>query len=234
MSGYKGASYVDNAKYHEGQNFFLLIDIKGFYPSITKEKIKKSLILQYEQSSDVAEFISNLVSVEQTDNKVRALPTGSTISQNMAFFVNREMFDELYEVAQKNGINMTVYVDDVSFSSKATIPHNFVNTVLHIVKKYGYQIATNKMYYGKPKAKNDNAKSRKRLDITGTQVTKDGAFLTASRKDRIKLKREMIKLLIKEEKTYDKEKLSFIASIQQAMLVNPKYRRYLQQVQSHI
>lgn len=229
MSGYKGSSYLHNAQYHEGQNFFLLIDIKGFYPSITKDKIKSSLRLQYNQSNDISEFISNLVTVEQVKSTQRALPTGSTLSQNMAFFVNRKMFDDLFSLANAHNIRMSVYVDDISFSSKATIPYSFVSSVMHIVKKYGYEIAKNKMNYGRLKPINNNEEAKSRMDITGVQLTKYGSFLTASRKNRIKKKRDLIIQKKINLEPYDEELYSLNSSMSQAYLINKKYKRYMKQ-----
>jgi hypothetical protein len=42
-SGVKKESHITNAKEHQNSNFFLLVDIKSFYPSITKSKIKTQL-----------------------------------------------------------------------------------------------------------------------------------------------------------------------------------------------
>lgn len=231
-SGIKGMSYIKNVEVHSKNNFFLLIDIKNFYPSITKSKIKSSLIKQYNQSSDVAEFLSNAITVKQINFQQRALPIGSPLSQNMAYFINKYMFDELYELANSYDITMSVYVDDISFSSKTTIPFKFLNKVIYLIKKNGYDIATNKLYYGKLKSKNNDCNSKRRLDITGVQLTKYGAFLTASRNQKIKKKRDLIKLKCSNGQSYVKELNSIISSIYQAILLNQKYRRYMKLIKN--
>ncbi len=232
QSGVKEKSYLKNVEVHRKNNFFLLIDIRNFYPSITKKIIKTSLIQQYKQSSDVAEFLSNAITVKQLKSKQRALPIGSPLSQNMAYFINKHMFDKLFQLANNYGITISVYVDDVSFSSKATIPFKFLNKVIYIIKKNGYEIATNKLYYGKLKAKQNDISSKKRLDITGVQLTKYGAFLTASRNQKIKKKRNIIIKKCQNKEVYDKELKSLISSIHQAILFNPKYKRYMKLIQS--
>lgn len=40
---------------------------------------------------------------------------------------------------------MTVYVDDVTFSSKCRISHQFAEKIISIVRKYGYQISKTKV-----------------------------------------------------------------------------------------
>lgn len=221
FSGVKGKSYLKNASIHEGQKFYFLLDIKSFYPSITQEKIESLLISYFRQSKDVAHFLSLLVTVPQKNNGelVRALATGSPLSQIFAFIINQKMFDEINIISRKNAINFSVYVDDLSFSSTATIPYKFLRTIFHVIKKNGYKIASKKVHYG-------------RLDsnpeITGIQFNKNGIFITNKREAKI------IRLckLITDKKiqniNFDKELLSLQCSIKQANLVNPIYNKYLE------
>lgn len=44
------------------------------------------------------------------------------------------MFDEIQRVADSNQMTMTIYVDDVTFSSKHHISNNFKNKILAIIK----------------------------------------------------------------------------------------------------
>lgn len=55
------------------------------------------------------------------------------------------MFDEMQEIADKNNINMTIYVDDVTFSSENNISSAFRNRIKRIVKKYHFQISNKKV-----------------------------------------------------------------------------------------
>jgi len=225
MSGIKGKSHIQNIQTHSKNTFFLLIDIKNYYPSITKSKIKSSLIRNYQQSSNVAECLSNIVTIKQKSTKERALPTGSPLSQDMAYFINKKMFDELYDISQQYSVVMTVYFDDISFSSRATIPYKFVKQIIYTIKKYGYSIATRKLYYGKMKSKK-NINTKNGVNITGAQFTKYGLFLTATQNKKIKNKRDLVISKQKSGILYTKELNSLLASISQAIMINPKYRRY--------
>lgn len=208
-SGVKKESHITNALSHRDSNFFLLVDIKGFYPSTTKSKIKKQLILTYKLSSNVAEFISNAVTVPQEKaNGKRALVTGSVLSQYFAYVINKKMLDELYFLSKQNDIIFTVYVDDITFSSKKVLTYRFHQKVYNIVKKYGYIIHNGKVYRGKI-----NSKSK----ITGVHITKYGFRL-------LKKHREKIREL-RNKKDVSSQK-SFIGLLNYAVQVNPKYRRY--------
>jgi len=206
-SGVKKQSHITNVIHHKGSNFFLLIDIKNFYPSITKSKIKRQLIVTYKQSSNVAEFISNLVTIEQKkSNGKRALVTGSPISQYFAYVINKKMFDELNELALNENVKFSIYVDDITFSSKTIITYKFLTKVYNILKKYGYSIHKGKIYRGK---------IGKKSKITGVHLTKYGFRLLEKHKLKI---RNFLK------KDNDKKKLSGL--INYAIQVNPKYKKY--------
>ena len=63
----------------------------------------------------------------------------------MSYLVNHRMFDEMQKVADDNNAVMTVYVDDVTFSTENRISKNFRDRIIAIVQKYGYQISKSKV-----------------------------------------------------------------------------------------
>ena len=219
-SGVKKESHITNAKYHSASNFFLLIDIKSFYPSITKGKIKKQLTSTYSQSNQVAEFISNLVTVpqENTVNK-RALVTGSPLSQSFAYLINKKMLDELNSVSKKENIKFTVYVDDMTFSSKQVISYKFHTKIYNILTKYGY--AT----HLKGEKKNFRGKVGKKSKITGIQITKYGFRLLKKHKDKIKQ-------IIEKNEHISRQK-TLLGLVNFAIQVNPKYKKYKSLLKKH-
>jgi RNA-directed DNA polymerase len=245
-SGVKKESHITNAKCHENSNFFLLIDIKSFYPSTTKSKIKIELRRTYKQSKDVAEFISNLVTVPQEKALgKRALVTGSPLSQWFAYVINKKMFDELNKVSQEEDIKFSVYVDDITFSSKRVITYKFYTKVYSIISKYRYQIHQGKMYRGKL---GDKTK------VTGIQFTKYGFRLLDKHKEKIrqnsiiklsKLNWSTIpkKLTLRDyqyqydnldqllHRGWDKELKSLLGLVNFAIQVNSKYSKYLYIIQ---
>ena len=214
-SGRKKHSYLTNAFEHKGGRNFFFVDIKSFYPSITIDKIKTNLIRDYGQSADVAKFISNLVTIKQEKSKgIRSLVTGSPLSQSFSFFINRRMFDKLYDLANSYDITMSVYVDDISFSSQATIPFKFIQSVHAILKSHGYELS-------KGKGKYYRGREGKNAEVTGVKITKYGFFLTDKRKKKIKDKIKQLK-----HKPNKKIYESVLAAVLQAKLVNKKYAKY--------
>ena len=63
----------------------------------------------------------------------------------MSYLVNYRMFDEMQAIANENNAMMTVYVDDVTFSSECRISQQFTSKIIDIVKKYGYKISKAKV-----------------------------------------------------------------------------------------
>lgn len=211
-SGIKHESNITNAELHKKSNYFLLLDIKGFYPSITKSKIKTQLIRIYHQSSEVAEFIANLVTVPQINksgNKVRALVTGSPLSQYFTYVINKKMLDELAEVSAKENIRFSVYVDDITFSSKQIISYRFHTKVYSIIKKYGYLVHEGKVYRGKIGNKSI---------VTGVKITKHGFILLDKHKSKIRV-------LFKSAKS-QKEKNTLLGLIHYSMQIHSRYSKY--------
>lgn len=227
-SGIKKQSYITNAQSHAQSNHFFLIDIKSFFPSITKDYIKQELILTYKQSSNVAEFVANAITARQvkSENK-RALVTGSPLSQYFAYVINKRMFDELYELAKLENITFSVYVDDISFSANRPIEHEFLRKVFYIIKSNGYKISKNtadkkKFYRGKIGINST---------VTGILVKKNGLFIPKVRQDKI----ENNLILLADMKLANEEFESLYnstkSSIYQAIAVNQCYKIYLSQIE---
>lgn len=63
----------------------------------------------------------------------------------MSYLVNYRTFDEMQTIADENNATMTVYVDDVTFSSECRISQQFTSRIVNVVKKYGYKISKTKV-----------------------------------------------------------------------------------------
>ena len=154
FSGIKGRSYSDNALIHLGdcaRNLYK-IDLTAFFPSIRRETVYRFFFEELCCSPDVAAILSNLTTVDLTKldqrnladvydflankgiNCYNHLISGAPTSQILSYLVNHKMFDELQSLSEKNNMTMTVYVDDVVFSSKCKISSEFRKSVLALIK----------------------------------------------------------------------------------------------------
>lgn len=165
FSGIKGRSYSDNALMHLGdcaRNLYK-IDLTAFFPSIRRETVYRFFFEELCCSPDVAAILTNLTTVDLTKldqrnladvydflankgvNCYNHLISGAPTSQILSYLVNHKMFDELQLLSEKNNMTLTVYVDDVVFSSKCKISSEFRKSVLALIKKYDYQISRKKV-----------------------------------------------------------------------------------------
>lgn len=163
FSGIKGRSYAQNAEIHKGNNYTYKIDLTAFFPSISREKVYAFFKNEMQTAPDIAEFLTNVTTVNidlsdvqniddinkfLADKKIKTrnhLISGSPTSQILSYMVNHKMFNELQDLASKNQAVMTIYVDDVVFSSKNKISSDFKYAINAIVKKHEYKISKHKV-----------------------------------------------------------------------------------------
>lgn len=134
FSGKKGLCYVDNAKHHKNSKFIVDIDICSFYPCCKHENIFRFFHFKFLMPDDVAWFITDLVTFDNY------LPTGSPTSQLLAFFAYEDMFSEIYDYSVENNFRVSVFVDDISFSSNNYISKTLPYSIKKIVNKYKHSI----------------------------------------------------------------------------------------------
>ncbi|MGU5695391.1 reverse transcriptase family protein [Aeromonas veronii] len=146
-SGRKGRSHVTNANAHVGNHSILTTDIKAFFQSTKRDMIFTFFYKKMQCSADVADLLSDLCTCHGH------IPTGSRISMPLAYWANSDMFDELYALALKHDNNMSVYVDDLTFSG-GNINELFCSIVKKIIIRYGQTPHPNKTrIYGKNSVK---------------------------------------------------------------------------------
>lgn len=172
FSGIKNKSYIDNARFHIGANFLYKIDFTGFFPSISRNRVYLFFKESLQCSADVAEILTNLTTIdlelvnckhkdeisfflEQKGIKsYNHLISGAPTSQILSYLANIRMFDELQVLADLNGLQMSIYVDDIAFSGPNPISREFRDNVKKIIDKYGYMLSQNKTkLYGRNKVK---------------------------------------------------------------------------------
>ena len=147
-SAVKQRSYHTNAQVHVGDKYVFAIDLKDFYPSVTKCKLYLFFKNEFNLPSDIAMFYAVLSTCISDDGSYR-LGQGLSQSSTLAYLVNYSMFNYLYEFSKAEDIDMSIYVDDVVFSSKNKISQNFIDKLFGIIKSNGMKIKRQKVHYYK-------------------------------------------------------------------------------------
>jgi hypothetical protein len=200
-SGVKTKSYVTNARHHtETPQFVLKLDIHKFYRSCSKEFIFKSFKYDFKMPDDVAWLIADLV------NYNGFIPTGSPVSQLIAFYAYKKTFDRIDVISKNLDITFGLYVDDLSFSSMKTIPSNMESLIYEELKRVKLPINSKKtIRYSKPK---------KYKFITGCAISPDGKLRVPN-----KIRKDIIDRY--KENISDAEQKSLAGKIQAARQIEP-------------
>lgn len=130
-SGKKGHSNISNARTHLNSEKMMTADVKSFFPSTSRMMVFSFFFSVMKTSSDVADVLSNICTCHGQ------LPTGSRLSMPLAYFANSRMFDEINKLCRKLKVNMTVYVDDLTFSG-GNVNRLFCSVIRKIINKHGH------------------------------------------------------------------------------------------------
>jgi hypothetical protein len=144
FSGKKGLSYVDNACFHKDNNFIVAMDIEKFYQNSKREYVFRFLRYSMKMSEDISYLLSKIICYKDF------IPTGSSLSQCIAYWSYNEVFDDIFKSACDMGIKFSLYVDDMTFSSPLEIKKDFHLLVNSKLKKVALHIKKSKLkYYSK-------------------------------------------------------------------------------------
>lgn len=167
MSGKKRIKPRDNAEIHRQNPYMITVDIAAFYQSTKREFIYLAFKNIFGQTDDVASLLASLVSYKGH------IPTGAATSQLIAFWAYRQTFERLHSLCVANGVTMSVWVDDITFSSSKPFSKSWVSDVQGIVRKVDLSLKTKK--------------TRKYTAIeykitTGSAISPDGRILVKNEK----------------------------------------------------
>lgn len=179
-AGRKGSCYVDNGKAHIDGKYFYCSDIEKFFPSSRKKNVFQFLIFDLKMECDIARLLTNILTY---DNH---LPTGAPSSQLLTYWAYRKTFNDIQEKALSLGITMTLFVDDLTFSSSKPIPKEFKVYVISRLKSEGLTIN---------KSKTKSYKKNQYKKTTGTVISPENKLLVPN-----KLQHKIFKLKNKDNK----------------------------------
>lgn len=130
-SGVRSRSYISNAKVHVGAVPLVKLDLKKFYPSVDGARVYRFFAGTMLCSPDVAALLTRLCTFENH------LPTGSCVSQLLAFYAAKPLFDELHALAKGADLRDSVYVDDLTWSGHSATPA-FLWAAKQVVHRHGF------------------------------------------------------------------------------------------------
>jgi RNA-directed DNA polymerase len=148
-SGLRGRSFVTNGRQHANGMPAIKLDIKKFYPSTSWAHVFRFFNTEMECAPDVAGLIASIACCKIKNTY--ALPTGSCLSQILAFYAHKKMFDEIDRFAKRRRGLFTVYVDDIMLSMPDASPAD-INHVGRMITRQGLQWGKERFFpVGTPK-----------------------------------------------------------------------------------
>ena len=138
-------SIVTNVKYHLEGQYMLKLDLKDFFPSISKGwVIQVFRNIGYERM--VALYLASICCYED------ALPQGAPTSPAISNIVCRHLDTRLYNLAKRFNLHYTRYADDLAFSGDSLSP-KFIQYVSDIIEGCGFELNREKIRLYSPKDK---------------------------------------------------------------------------------
>jgi len=143
-SGVKGRSAISNAHIHVSCSYLIKSDITGFFSHSRKHDVRNMFLRGFQCPPDVSHILAELICYKEI------VPTGSPLSQSVAFWSHKKMFDQIRDVSVENSATFSLYVDDMIISSNTLIDLGLVAQLKNVLQKHGFSIKNRKTKkYGK-------------------------------------------------------------------------------------
>lgn len=143
----KGSPLVQCAEKHKNNLYILKVDIKGFYPSITREKVYHQFV-NIGYNSSVANLLTNLCVYNGS------LPQGAVTSPYLANIICRNLDFRLAGYCNRRDITYTRYADDMTFScDNRFVLKGIYRTIQRILRDEGFLLNEKKTAFLSPKCK---------------------------------------------------------------------------------
>lgn len=139
FGGVKGQNNIRNARYHQGNKYFFTTDLKSFFPSINNCHVY-DMFIREGCTPSIARILTKITTLNYE------LPQGTPTSTIIANLVFKPHGNRLAELALKNNIKFSMFVDDITMSSKKDFK-NLIPVILDIIKSSGFSINHRKTHY---------------------------------------------------------------------------------------
>lgn len=120
----------DNAALHRGQDQYLTLDLKQFYPSTTATMVRRWFRGEMGMYPDVAGLLTHLCTIDDQ------VSFGSPLTPVLCTLVHRRMFDRIADLCEQRALRYSLWVDDLTISGKF-IPGEIVREIRQIIASAG-------------------------------------------------------------------------------------------------
>ena len=156
-AGFKGQNNIINAKMHTHKREVITLDISHCFPN-TKAKYIKRFFKSCGAKDEILNILLKLTTYEDY------LPTGAPTSTLLLAFAHKDIFDLIYKKMQKNNVDMTIYVDDITLSTHKHMSNSVIRYVNKVLKQHALWLKKSKTKrYG-----------YRHAEVTGVHIAQNG------------------------------------------------------------
>lgn len=130
---------VRNARFHQGNKYVFTTDIKAFFPSISHKQVFE-LYRRLNFSPSVSRILTQLTTYKGE------LPQGVPTSTLLANLVFATVGDKINTLAKQNNMKFSIFVDDVTISSKSDFKEISLD-IIKMIQDGGFKISHTKTNY---------------------------------------------------------------------------------------
>ena len=171
----KKRNIIQNAEKHKGKKYLLKIDLKNFFPNITRKQILGALIPIITKEN--VSIVINLIELCLLHGR---LPQGSPCSPALSNIVMQLVDYSIYGLCRFYNITYTRYADDLCFSSNSDFK-KYIPIIKTNIVRFGFTINKTKVGY---------FKQGRRMTVTGI-ITNNKDFLSVPRNKRMRLRAKL-------------------------------------------
>ncbi len=138
----KGLSIKNNARFHQGQNLVICMDIENYFGTISEYSVY-SFFVNLGYTVQVSEVLAKLCCLD------KSLPQGATTSPALSNIITINLDRDLANFAtslstEGSNIRYTRYADDITFSGMELDSAVVIRNVRQILKKHGFSVNVKK------------------------------------------------------------------------------------------
>lgn len=139
MGGVKGKDNIQNARFHQGNKFKFVVDLKDFFSSISDKIVLKALV-RSGFYPPIAKILASLTTY--TYRVPQGAPTSTAIANLVFLLTDKAIID----FCQHKNIKYSRFVDDLTFSSKIDFKED-TSTLIGIIEGANFKINQKKTFY---------------------------------------------------------------------------------------
>lgn len=144
-----GRSVIDNAAKHIRKNYVFNADLKDFFPSINRRRVKAALISPpFSFGEEAAHILSGICCTYNGAGRQSVLPQGAPSSPILSNAACSRLDQRLEGLARRYEVSYSRYADDITFSSDHNVfreGYSFLKAFRRIIADEGFTLNEEKL-----------------------------------------------------------------------------------------